>query len=155
MLWRRVCPFWPRSCRLYSTTLHSFRSVQILPDSSLDTFRRLAFKPALPTFLPRGCLKDLPAASKWFVKPDAEGNLDAAELDTRYLSNFGSVLVPLEISNNDSFGQVQHSLNFFLECVFFLYLLLLASSSIYAFSDASMINGFEPDSNTSPELLRL
>jgi hypothetical protein len=100
-----------RRCKSYSTH-RGLRTVPTLPDADLDTFRQHAFAPALPALFPQGSFNQLPAITKWFVTIN-----DTPALRTAYLARFGSVIVPLEISNNDHFTRIEQSLSFFLECV--------------------------------------
>lgn len=98
-------------CNYYSTAPRP-RKVPVLPDASLETFRRDAFEPARPALLPRQHFSRLPAVSKWFSH-----TADHAVLNARYLSPFGATVVPLEITNNGQFVRIEQSLSFFLECV--------------------------------------
>jgi hypothetical protein len=84
----------------------------VLPDTSLETFRADAFTPAIPALLPRHAFHGLPAINKWFVHTK-----NGVTANGPYLSRFGSVIVPLEISNDERFSRTEQSLSFFLECV--------------------------------------
>nr|OQO22585.1 hypothetical protein B0A51_11848 [Rachicladosporium sp. CCFEE 5018] len=86
-----------------------------LPNGNIETFRELAFTPSTPYVLPRQHFAHIPAIAKWFTAPTRHD--DVASLNTRYLSRFGSSIVPLEITNEGNFTQIQQSLSFFLECV--------------------------------------
>lgn len=70
----------------------------VLPDSSVETFRDLAFAPAQPYLFPRGHFANLPATNKWFSPADEESEMGGKGLDTAYLLRFGDTYVPLEIS---------------------------------------------------------
>lgn len=112
-----------RSCRRLRIPARGYasvtdiRRVQTLPDASLETFRKHAFEPAVPALLPRSTYSNLPAVSKWFIHGHSPDGGDLNQLNTSYLSPFGATLVPLEITNGDSFARIQNSLSFFLECV--------------------------------------
>lgn len=118
MLLRRVLLVQPPKFRPYSTA-RGLRPMLILPDHSIETFRNLAFDVDTPALLPRRTFAALPAAKKWFTKTSGSTTLNRS-----YLARFGSVVVPLEISNNDQFVRTEQALSFFLECV-------QASSSTY------------------------
>ena len=111
MLGKRVFALGPTTCRACSTALGS-QPVPVLPDNSLETFRRQAFDHAVPALLPRKSFRQLPATHKWFEKRS-----DRLYLNRSYLSRFGATMVPLEMSNNDQFSRTEQSLSFFLECV--------------------------------------
>ncbi|KAK5167972.1 uncharacterized protein LTR77_006539 [Saxophila tyrrhenica] len=103
-------------CRAYTTP----RTLPVLPDASLETFRSQAYQPAIPVLLPRNTFAHLPAISKWFIpryQQSGGGVAGEAALNRTYLSRFGSTIVPLEISNNEHFSRTEQSLSFFLECV--------------------------------------
>ncbi|KAK6443411.1 hypothetical protein LTR95_000237 [Oleoguttula sp. CCFEE 5521] len=114
MLARQACR---RSGSLHRR--HATKDVQqhvpTLPNSNTETFRELAFTASTPYLLPRHYFAHIPAITKWFTAPTRPD--DAASLNTRYLSRFGSTIVPLEITNEGNFTQIQQSLSFFLECV--------------------------------------
>jgi hypothetical protein len=111
MLRPRIASSTLRRCR-FLTTGHGPRKVPILPDASLDVFREKAFHPAVPALLPPQCFKELPAISKWFT---TSLNSEAVALSTEYLAQYGSTVVPLEITQGDQFARVEQELNFFLE----------------------------------------
>lgn len=114
MLPRRALLVSRSQCRAYVTT-HGLQPVPILPDATVETFRKEAFEAATPALLPRQSFQDLPAVHKWFSKePTKAGSIS---LNRPYLSRFGSTIVPLEISDNDQFTRVEQPLSFFLECV--------------------------------------
>lgn len=100
--------------RCYS--IKATRAVPTLPDASVETFRQHAFEPAVPALLPQGCQADIPAVIKWFKQPSEKSK--TTRLKARYLSRFGSISVPLEITNNGDFVRIQNSLGFFLEFVY-------------------------------------
>lgn len=116
----------PAICRPYATSGKQLRPIPILPDASIETFKRDAFDPANPALLPRGHFADLPAVQKWFlVSSEAGEETPRIALNRTYLSRFGATRVPLEISNADHFTRIEQSLSFFLACVH-------AASSNYA-----------------------
>lgn len=115
MLLRVTCGGCSIQARCYSTK--AARTVPTLQDASLETFRQNAFEPAVPALLPRGCQAHIPAITKWFKQPGSKGKSKATRLETRYLSIFGSVILPLEITNDGDFMRIQQSLGFFLEFV--------------------------------------
>lgn len=113
MLARTVCRGRSTQARSYSSK--ATRTVPTLPDATLDTFRQHAFEPAVPALLPKGCQDHIPAIHKWFKRPIKAGK--ATLLNHRYLAAFGSLSVPLEITNNGDFVRIQNTLSFFLEFV--------------------------------------
>ncbi|KAK0810250.1 hypothetical protein LTR02_010218 [Friedmanniomyces endolithicus] len=119
-------------CRSY-TTKHGLRPIPILPDATLETFRKDAFEPATPALLPRQTFNQLPAVRRWFI-PASNGNV---ALNRHYLARFGATIVPLEITNNDKFTRIEQSLSFFLECV-------NASSSTYDVRPSRYFNAYRP-----------
>jgi hypothetical protein len=123
--------------RCYSTK--ATRSVPTLPDATLETFRQHAFEPAVPALLPQGCQADIPAVTKWFKQPGAKS--ETTRLNSRYLSNFKAVIVPLEITNNGDFVRIENSLGFFLEFVY-------TSDSTFILPPATNGTG-PPDSSSS------
>lgn len=108
-------------CRSHTTVARPprFAPVQILPNASLETFRRDAFESAVPALLPRGAFADLAARKKWFVK-SAE---DEWVLNVEYLAWYGDSVVPLEIltrehgqeRGEERFERVEMPLSVFLE----------------------------------------
>ncbi|KAK3114510.1 hypothetical protein LTR53_007114 [Teratosphaeriaceae sp. CCFEE 6253] len=111
MLVRRVACVRTPPCRSYNTR----RTLQPVPEvpADVDTFRAAAFQPGTPALLPRRAFRQLPAVRKWFVTSST-----GVALDRAYLARFGTTTVPLEISNDDGFARIEHSLSFFLEpCV--------------------------------------
>ncbi|KAK4957517.1 hypothetical protein LTR10_005482 [Elasticomyces elasticus] len=119
-------------CRVYSTK-HIPRPVPVLPDTSLETFRRDAFELATPALLPRQTFSQLPAVHNWFVS----GTDGVTALNRPYLARFGSTIVPLEISNDGKFARLEQSLSFFLECV-------NASSSTYQVQPSRYFSAYVP-----------
>ena len=119
-------------CRSY-TTKHGLRPVPILPNATLQTFRKDAFEPAAPALLPRQTFSQLPAIRRWFI-PASNGTV---ALNRQYLARFGATIVPLEISNNDKFTRIEQSLSFFLECV-------KASSSTYDVQPSRYFSAYRP-----------
>lgn len=134
MLAERTSHILLSQCRSY-TSAHGLRAVRILPNAGLETFRRDAFEPAIPTLFPRGSFSGLPAIRKWFT-PSAT-SAGQAVLNRSYLARFGSVHVPLEITNNDDFTRIEQSLSFFLECV-------QASSSTYQVRPSRYFSAYVP-----------
>lgn len=102
-----------------------FAPVQILPDASLETFRRDAFDPAVPALLPRGAFGELEAREKWFVKRGEGKGVWGVDVD--YLGRYGDVVVPLEVVSSsgreeggggeEKFERVDMPLSVFLEYV--------------------------------------
>ncbi|OQO12298.1 hypothetical protein B0A48_02939 [Cryoendolithus antarcticus] len=91
------------------------QQISRLPIGNIETFREVAFTPSKPCLLPRNHFANISAVTKWFTSsPQDDG---VAHLNTRYLSRFGSTIVPLEITNEGNFTQIQQSLSLFLECV--------------------------------------
>lgn len=74
--------------------------VRKLPDWSVTNFRRHAFEPELPAFLPAVPSSALPAASRWFQRPP-KGESDT-ELRLDYFEQYGDTIVPLEITTTRS-----------------------------------------------------
>ena len=72
------------------------RSLVQLPDDSVGTFRECAFLPAVPSLLPKGSFKHLPAKKSWF-EVDLNDR-DKWRLKRSYLSPFGKTVVPLELT---------------------------------------------------------
>ena len=105
----------PRHERFYSSTVAPLRTVPILKDASTTTFRQEAFEPATPCLLPRGSFSSIPAVKKWFCEPSEQ--VPHSTLNTAYLQQWGSAVVPLEITSNGQFAQVFQPLQFFLEYV--------------------------------------
>jgi hypothetical protein len=97
----------------------AIRPVPILQDTTLETFRKHAFEPALPALLPRGSQSHIPAVSKWFLLADHHSSTTSknAQLNNRYFSNYSGATLPLEITNNGDFIRIENTLRFFLEFV--------------------------------------
>ncbi|TKA24954.1 hypothetical protein B0A50_06052 [Salinomyces thailandicus] len=134
MLAGRVIASATRPCRSY-TTARKLRPVPILPDASIDTFRKHAFEPAIPALLPRGTFNTIPACEKWFVH--AKDHHNPLSLNISYLSNYKSAIVPVEITNNDHFARTEQPLYFFLECV-------SSQSSTYRSQPSRYFNAYVP-----------
>lgn len=113
MLRGRILKAQSTQCRHFANA-RGPRPVPILPDSSLETFTKHAFNPAVPARLPAQHFADLPAIHRWFTKAT---KTTPTLINATYLSKFGATLVPLEISNNAHFARIEQSLSFFLECV--------------------------------------
>lgn len=146
MLLRAICRGPSTQARCYSTK--ATRSVPTLPDATLETFRQHAFEPAVPALLPHGCQAHIPAVTKWFKQPGDKDKSKATRLNTRYLSGFGGVSVPLEITNNGEFVRIQNSLGFFLEFVTTSESTYIPPSQQYVTSRSSRANGTgSPDSS--------
>lgn len=109
-------------CRRHSSTVRSFRPVQVLPDAYLETFRKHAFEPGAPALLPRETFQKLPAIEKWFVKWSDEER-EAKALNVDYLAEYRDIVVPLELSTEDGedFDRVEQPLRMFVEYVRPLY----------------------------------
>lgn len=114
--------------RLLSTTATlrkpHLTPLPILQDSSIDTFKRDAFTPAVPRLLPRGTFaKSLPAIDTWFTCPALVKDGQAHKgLDIDFLEEFGSTIVPLEITTtsphgSEDFQRVEASLSLFLSYI--------------------------------------
>ncbi|MCJ1380476.1 hypothetical protein MMC17_003581 [Xylographa soralifera] len=112
MLFRypRVSSF-PRSS---SSAVPVWRPLTVLPDSSLSTFRDLAFVPSTPALLPPATFKALPAIQKWFHPHSS--NADQYDAAHDYLQSFGSATVLLEYSSSaNKFVRSHAPLSLFLE----------------------------------------
>lgn len=113
MLGRRALVLQATICRRHYTTTPSLKPVPLLPNDSIETFRKDAFDPATPALLPAKSFAELPAIRKWFLKgPD-----DRMVLNDSYLNRYGSTLVPLEIMKGILFSRSEQTLSFFLEYV--------------------------------------
>ncbi|KAM0723315.1 hypothetical protein Q7P37_001516 [Cladosporium fusiforme] len=99
--------------RRYATS--TTRPVPVLPDSSLETFRRDAFEPAVPALLPRRSQADMPAIAKWFVATKAKPK--SAAFNMLELAYYSPVMVPIEVIHEGQFARIQQSFGFFLEFV--------------------------------------
>ena len=69
---------------------------KILPNGSVETFRKDAFVPSVPTMPPKGNFHDFPAISRWFSLSKEEPNTAALQHD--YLNQFGDATVAQEYS---------------------------------------------------------
>ncbi|KAL8702417.1 MAG: hypothetical protein Q9201_004418 [Fulgogasparrea decipioides] len=79
-----------RSCEL-----STWRPVQRLKDSTLETFREAAFHRSLPAQLPPKTFKNFPASTKWFREAEPAFN-------SSYLGQFGDPMVPMELTRPES-----------------------------------------------------
>ena len=131
MLASRALSVRPAICRSYSSA-PAPQAVPILPDTSIESFRKEALEPQTPALLPRGSFSSLPAVSKWFTDVSGRSVLNRANL-----APFGSAVVPLEFSNESHFTRSEQSLSFFLECV-------EASSSVYTSRPNRYFSGYIP-----------
>lgn len=149
MLLSLLCRGSSIQARCYSTK--ATRTVPTLQDASLETFRQHAFEPAVPALLPQGCQAHIPAVTKWFKQPDSKGKgkSKVTRLDTQYLSVFGSVSVPLEITNNGDFARIHNSLGFFLEFVATSESTYILPSHPYLANRSSTTNGTGPPDSPS------
>lgn len=92
-----------------------------MPDGSLEAFRGEAFAPSFPALLPRGQFSEIPAIRKWFMRSEQ----GAPSLNHAYLDNFGTAIVPLELTRlpgvtpaddvKDSFQRAEVPFHIFLE----------------------------------------
>ncbi|KAF1984760.1 JmjC domain protein [Aulographum hederae CBS 113979] len=75
----------------------SFSQIPILEQLSIPDFQKSYFNAGLPVLLPRSYFNDrLPAIQTWFTKPSEEGQIQ--RLKTDYLSQYGDMFVPMEIT---------------------------------------------------------
>ena len=142
MLLRVTCRGYSIQARCYST--RATRTVPTLQDASLETFRRHALEPAVPALLPQGCQAHIPAVKKWFKQPGSKNRSKATRLNARYLSAFGNVIVPLEVTNNGDFARIQNSIGFFLEFVATSESTYILPSQPYLGNRSSTTNGTGP-----------
>ncbi|KAF2486900.1 hypothetical protein BDY17DRAFT_292321 [Neohortaea acidophila] len=112
MLLRRAVGVHTPQCRRLSTA-RGPRSVPVLPNANIDTFRQQALDRATPVQLLPNTFAHLPAIQHWFVHQPGTGT--GALLNHAYLSRYGSTIVPLEFSNDANFSRMHHSLSFFLD----------------------------------------
>lgn len=117
-------------CRRLTTTA-SLQPVAILPDATIETFRQ-AYHAGRPVLLPRDALSSLPAIKKWFVISQQPNAINAS-----YLAKYGSVSVPLEFTNGQTFARIQQPLSYFLEC-------LAASSSQHSDRSSRYFSSYVP-----------
>ena len=108
-------------------TLPTYRSIPILDDGTVATFRNSAFTPALPALLPRDHFGYLSAVQKWF-KPTSPSQFHPT-LDQAYLETYSSTIVPLELTSDGKFAQIHESLGFFLKYVALYYQPQLSATS--------------------------
>ncbi|KAL5050226.1 hypothetical protein BDW71DRAFT_173430 [Aspergillus fruticulosus] len=86
----------PRRYR-YSAPSHYYKSLQVLGDANIDTFREGFFIPELPVLLPRRSFRDLPAYERWF-----HHSATKPRLNIEYLAaHSGDALVPLELTQSE------------------------------------------------------
>ena len=85
----------------------SFHAVPSLASWDVQTFRERAFIPELPTLLPQhvSLQPPLPASQSWFDNND-ETHSSSRNLNYDYLSKFGDVIVPLELTRKDEAGKM-------------------------------------------------
>lgn len=86
--------------------------MQVLPDANLDTFRSRAFERAIPALLPRQTFAYLPAIEKLFIVDDKPKQ---SALNVDFLAQHGDTIVPLELSDADTFTRVEQPLSIFVE----------------------------------------
>lgn len=99
----------------HSTSTSSIRAIPVLPNATLPTFRKEAFEAAIPALLPRQHFLSLPAREKWFQQ--ISETQTSISLNKSYLSQYGDAPVPLELTSNGAFTQIEQPLSFFLEYV--------------------------------------
>ncbi|KAL9094323.1 MAG: hypothetical protein Q9165_003464 [Trypethelium subeluteriae] len=97
----------PRLRRLYSKATKPLMS---LPDGSVEIFRERAYQPGVPATLPKGCLRDIPAISRWFECDWSNGKV--WRFKTSYLSPFGETTVPIEVTQRDEITSGDHETRF-------------------------------------------
>ena len=113
---RRFQPtFVPRLC---FSSASAWLPVKELPDGQLETFRSEAFIPSKPILLPKKHFLKLPAAQKWFVRP--QDGTSEVTLNRSYLEQFEDSIVPLEFTRLDSgdkntFNRAEAPLQIFLQ----------------------------------------
>ncbi|KZF22264.1 Clavaminate synthase-like protein [Xylona heveae TC161] len=96
-------------CRLYSDKIRPLKHVRTLKEGSVEHFRQEAFLPAIPTLLPRGHFRRIPAVYKWFTPGPR------VYLRDDYLVGKDNPIVPLELtrSSQDSFQRMLAPFNLF------------------------------------------
>lgn len=82
--------------RTFSTAIaRRYRSLDVLQDASLDTFRQRCFVPERPAVFPRAHFRELPALKNWFQTTCP----DLSRLNVEYLrTHSGDAFVPLELT---------------------------------------------------------
>ena len=85
-----------QNCHRYSrnrliSTRTIWRQIEILPNSSLETFQLKAFNPCAPALCSKDQFSDFPALHKWITKTPLSFNHS-------YLSQSADTIVPLELS---------------------------------------------------------
>lgn len=102
--------------RPYATVPGSRRLPHVHP-GDLVSFREQAFRIERPVLLPRNAEQDVPAIHRWFRCATSQGTA----LNTDYLEQHGSIIVPLEISalgpSSSEFSRVERPLSDFLQMV--------------------------------------
>ncbi|KAL8757662.1 MAG: hypothetical protein Q9199_002043 [Rusavskia elegans] len=90
-------------------TLHTWRPVQKLQESTVETFQLSAFSPSLPAILPGQIGAEFPAIRKWFQEP-------WPSFDRSYLGQFGNHMIPLELTDGETkFDRAEAPFSIFLE----------------------------------------
>lgn len=83
--------------RDYSFTGSQYKSLTVLEDDNIDTFREEFFLPEKPALLPRQRFRDIPAYERWFHHSPTKPN--TSQLNTEYLAaHSADALVPLELT---------------------------------------------------------
>ncbi|PNS19806.1 hypothetical protein CAC42_7773 [Sphaceloma murrayae] len=98
------------SSRSQKAFLHAVRR---LPDGEVSTFRALAFGPQVPAVLPSGKFDSIPAISRWFTR--AADGFQRTVLNTDYLDQFSTAIVPLELTAEGKFARIDQPLSLLLE----------------------------------------
>ncbi|KAI4161158.1 MAG: hypothetical protein L6R39_000118 [Caloplaca ligustica] len=89
------------------TTFSTWQHVQHIHDNKVETFRKAALNPSLPTKLPKQSLGAVPAAAKWFQEPWPTFN-------NAYLGQFGDHIIPLELTQGSQFQRADAPFAIFL-----------------------------------------
>ncbi len=87
----------------HSAKLEDFQAVTTLPSWDPHPFRQRAFLPKFPALLPQDASKQPPASQSWFETISKEQPLRSLKYD--YLSRYGDVIVPLELTRKDGAGR--------------------------------------------------
>src|SRR6266516_2891177 len=98
--------------RPFTSQVKAIRQVLVLDDSSIDTFKLQAFKPALPVIFPHGYFKEYQAIQHWFelLSPGMWA------MNEPYLKPYGETMIPLELTKPDkSFQRFHAPLSLFLK----------------------------------------
>lgn len=105
---RRPSPKYVSALRTFRRCkLSTWRPVQAIHDSEVETFREAAFRPSLPAKLVKGTVKAIPAAEKWFEEPWPTFNAS-------YLGQFGHHMIPLELTQGSEFQRADAPFSIFL-----------------------------------------